>query len=194
MPSTVKKTFEAAQASGNALLAQVKGNQEQLLARLQHLARSQPPRDRNETVVRNQHGRQEHRSVETFDLTGQLDRAWDGLIVQAARVHRLGEAAGHGPLDRTQRDLVLRLPDRAVRRRFRRGGSRALDYREPQPSRPRRESGRGSQPDPCPTGAIQPYVPSFALNILRANGVRNVAQARYATALNPDKLRDFAGS
>jgi hypothetical protein len=35
---------------------------------------------------------------------------------------------------------------------------------------------------------------SFALNIFSANGVRNVAQARYATALNPDKLFDYAGS
>ena len=37
----------------------------------------------------NQHGWQEHRSVETFDITGQLDHVWQGLIVQGARVHRL---------------------------------------------------------------------------------------------------------
>jgi hypothetical protein len=35
---------------------------------------------------------------------------------------------------------------------------------------------------------------SFALNIFRANGIRNVAQARDGTALNPDKLFDYASS
>ena len=89
MHSTAQKSFEAAQASGTAVLAQVKRNQAHLLACLQHLARSQSPRDQNETVVGKQCGCQEHRLVETFDITGQLDRAWDGLIVQAARVRRL---------------------------------------------------------------------------------------------------------
>lgn len=41
------------------------------------------------TVARNHHGRHEHRAVETFDRTGQLDRGWDELIVRAARVPRL---------------------------------------------------------------------------------------------------------
>jgi hypothetical protein len=40
-------------------------------------------------VTRNRRGRQKHRTVETFDVAGQLDLARDGLIVQAARVHRL---------------------------------------------------------------------------------------------------------
>ncbi|MFO1113247.1 MAG: hypothetical protein U1E35_05040 [Rhodospirillales bacterium] len=45
--------------------------------------------DSARTIERNRHGRQEHRLVETFDLTGRLGADWDGLIVAAARVTRL---------------------------------------------------------------------------------------------------------
>ena len=47
------------------------------------------PVDSALTVERNRHGRQEHRLVETFDVTGRLGPDWNGLIVAAARVTRL---------------------------------------------------------------------------------------------------------
>ena len=42
------------------------------------------PADSGETVDSNRHGRQEHRSVETFDVQGRLGAGWDGLITTAA--------------------------------------------------------------------------------------------------------------
>jgi predicted transposase YbfD/YdcC len=45
--------------------------------------------DRFESVARNRHGRQEHRLVETFDVTGKLAAEWDDLIGGAARITRL---------------------------------------------------------------------------------------------------------
>ena len=85
----VKKTFEAARDSGNALLAQVKANQPGLLATLQEIAAEQPPVERFESVDPKSHGRHETREIETFDVQDKLDAEWDGLIVQAARVSRL---------------------------------------------------------------------------------------------------------
>ena len=89
MPCTVKKTFEAARDSGNALLAQVKANQPTLLVTLQTIAAEQPPVECFESIDPKGHGRHETRLVETFDVAGKLDAEWDGLIVQAARVTRL---------------------------------------------------------------------------------------------------------
>jgi hypothetical protein len=89
MPCTVKKTFEAASDTGNALIAQVKANHPVLHDRLNALCATHPAIDKVETVDRNRHGRQEHRLVETFDVSGCLGQDWDGLIVTAARVSRL---------------------------------------------------------------------------------------------------------
>jgi predicted transposase YbfD/YdcC len=89
MPCIVKKTFEAARDSGNALIAQVKANQPTLLVTLQAIAAEQPPVACFESVDPKGHGRHETRLVETFDVVGKLDAEWDGLIVQAARVSRL---------------------------------------------------------------------------------------------------------
>ena len=69
-PCTVKKTFEAAQATGNALLVQVKDNQGRLLARLQQLSRTQPATDVDETVTRNRRGR---RNTERWKPSTSLD-------------------------------------------------------------------------------------------------------------------------
>ncbi len=88
-PCIGKKTFEAAQDSGNALLAQVKANQPTLLSTLQDIAAKQPSIERFASVDPKSHGRHETRRGETFDVQGQLDAEWEGLIVCAARVPRL---------------------------------------------------------------------------------------------------------
>ena len=85
----MRQPATAATDSGNALLAQVKANQPSLLATLQNIAAEQSPADRFESVDPKSHGRHETRLVETFDVQGKLDAEWDGLIVQAARVSRL---------------------------------------------------------------------------------------------------------
>src|SRR5512135_3170900 len=79
MPCTVKKTFEAARDTGNFLIAPVKANQQTLHDTIEAIC----------AVDRNRHGRQEHRLIETFDVTGRLGPDWDGRIIAGARVTRL---------------------------------------------------------------------------------------------------------
>jgi hypothetical protein len=50
-PYIVKKTFEAAGDSGNALLAQVKANQQGLLTTLQGMAPEHPPSSASRALI-----------------------------------------------------------------------------------------------------------------------------------------------
>src|SRR3954462_1711303 len=89
MRYTVKKTFAAAAATGDALLVRVKDNQPRLLENLAGLCAERDPVDRHETADRGRHGRQEHRRVEVFEVDGRLDPDWRPWIACAARVTRL---------------------------------------------------------------------------------------------------------
>jgi len=82
-----KDGFAQAAVTGNALLVRVKDNQPTLHAALAGLTGR--PFDSHETVDRGRHGRQEHRRVEVFDTTGQLDAPWQTLVSCVARVSRL---------------------------------------------------------------------------------------------------------
>src|SRR3954447_20035626 len=84
-----KDGFAQAAATSNALLARIKENQPILHATLAWLCDEQRPFDSYETVDRGRHGPQEHRRVEVFDTTGQLDAPWQTLIACVARVSRL---------------------------------------------------------------------------------------------------------
>src|SRR4249920_4077872 len=72
MPCTVKKTFETARDTGSFLVAQVKANQQTLHDTIEAICAAEKPVNSAATVDRNRHGRQEHRLVETFDVTGRL--------------------------------------------------------------------------------------------------------------------------
>ncbi len=84
-----KKTFEAAADTGNSLIAQIKGNQQALLDAAVEIAASKPAIATEETADKIRHGRQEHRRIEIFDASGHLPKEWDGLITTLARVSRL---------------------------------------------------------------------------------------------------------
>ena len=84
-----KNGFAQAASTGNALLVRVKDNQPTLHATLAGLCATMCPFDSYETVDRGRHGRQEHRRVEVFDPTGQLDAPWQMLVSCVARVSRL---------------------------------------------------------------------------------------------------------
>ena len=84
-----KDGFAQAAATGNALLVRVKDNQPTLHATLAGICAAEHPFDSYETVDRGRHGRQEHRRVEVFDTTGQLDAPWRPLVSCVARVSRL---------------------------------------------------------------------------------------------------------
>ncbi len=195
MPCTAKKTFEAARASGNALLAQVKANQPSLLSTLESMATDQPPVESFETVDRKSHGRQEHRRIETFNLRGQLDTEWDGLIVSAARVTRLTwhkdtkSGLWHSSEDVSfyvcQVSLSAPQFGQAVRNHW------AIENR----SHDVRDVTFGEDRSRTRIKPLQfARLRSFAINILRANGVDNIAHELYVNALNFDNALAYGVS
>ncbi len=181
----VKKTFEAARDSGNALLAQVKANQPGLLATLQDIAAKQPPAEHFESVDPKGHGRHETRLVETFDVQGRLDAEWDGLILQAARISRLTwhkdtrsglwRATEEVSFYACQVALSATAFGRAVRNHWsienRSHYVRDVTFGE--------DSSR-TRIKPVHFARFR----SFAINVLRANGVENIARELYVNALN----------
>ena len=189
MPCTAKKTFAAAAATGNALLVRVKDNQPRLLESLAGLCAVQPPTDYLATVDRHAHGREEHRRVEVFAATGRLDPDWRPFIASIVRVTRrtlcrdtrtglwrprreVAYYACQIPLDAHAWAAAVRghwdIENRNHHVRDRTLGEDA--------SRIRRKPG------------VFARLRSFALNVLRANGVTNVSEAVYVNALSLDRL------
>lgn len=152
---------------------------------MEAIADTSQPTDRSETIDRKRHGRQEHRLVETFDVAGRLDAEWDGLIVCAARITRLTwhKDTKSGLVHPTEEvsfyasQIVLSAADfgAAVRGHWgienRNHYVRDVTMAEDN-SRIRTKPGRFAR------------LRSFALNILRANGVTNVNNELYVNALN----------
>jgi predicted transposase YbfD/YdcC len=186
---------EAARDSGNALLAQVKANQPGLLATLEDVAATQPPADRCESVDAKGHGRHETRTVETYDVQGRLDAEWGGLIVTGARVTRLTwhkdtksgfwHATEEVSFYACQVALGAEAFGAAVRSHWgienRSHYVRDVTFGEDK-SRTRIKPAHFAR------------FRSFALNILRANGVQNVAQELYINALNFDNALTYRAS
>jgi predicted transposase YbfD/YdcC len=185
----VKKTFEVARDTGNALLAQVKANQPTLLATLEVLAATQAPTDNFRSVDPKGHGRHETRAVDTFDVRGKLDAEWDGLIVCAARVTRLTwhkdtksglwHATEEVSFYACQVTLGAKAFGQAVRGHWsienRNHYVRDVTFGE--------DSSR-TRIKPTHFARLR----SFAINILRANGVKNMARELYINALNFDNV------
>ena len=180
----VKKTFEAVRDSGNA---QVKANPPTLLTTLQALATSQSRLDSFTRVDPRGYGRHETRAVDTFNVQGWLDAEWDGLIAIAARVTRLtwhkDTTSGfwHATEDVSfyacQIALSAKALGEAVRSHWgienRSHYVRDVTFGEDR-----------SRTRITPTHFAR--FRSFAINILRANGVKNVAQELYKNTLNFD--------
>lgn len=192
MPCTVKKTFETARDTGNYLIAQVKANQQILHQTLQAICNADPPTDSAETVGRIRHGRQEHRLVETFDVAGRLGSDWDGLIASAARVTRLtwhkNTTTGlwHPTSETSFYACQIPLPATAAGAAIRQHWGienrdhyvRDVSFSE-DISRIRTKPGHFAR------------FRSFALNLLRANGITNVKRELYINALSPDNALSY---
>src|SRR4051812_47088959 len=186
MRYTVKKTFAA--AAGNALLVRVKDNQPRLLESLAGLCAVQPPTDHLDTIDHHAHGREEHRRVEVF-AAERLDPGWRPFIAGIVRVTRRTWCRDtRTGLWRQRREVAyyacqIPLGARACAAAIR--GHWGIENRDPHvrdcslgedASRIRRKPGAFAR------------LRSFALNILRANGVGNVSEALYTNALSLDRL------
>ena len=167
----------------------VKDNQPRLRDALVALCAERDPVDRLETVDRGRHGRQEHRRVEVFEVDGRLDPDWRPWIARAARVSRLSWCKDtRAGLWRPRREVAyyvsqLRLDaedfGRAVRAHW---GIENRDHHVR--DRIPREDGSRIRRKPGVFARLR----SFALNILRADGVTNVSEAIYTNALSFDCL------
>ncbi len=146
------------------------------------------PVDSAKTVDRNRHGRQEHRRVETFEVTGRLGPDWDDLITTAVRVTRLTwhkdtrtglwrETCEAARLYASQIRLSAAAIGDAIRQHWgienRSHYVRDVTFGEDQ-SRIRTKPAHFAR------------LRSFALNILRANGTTIVSRELYLNALNPN--------
>ena len=153
------------------------------------LCAEREPLDRHETADRGRHGRQERRRVEVFDVEGRLPPGWRRTIARAARVSRSCWCKDtRTGLWRPRREVAyhvsqLRLDaggfGRAVRAHW---GVENRDHHvrdrvlREDDSRIRRKPG------------VLARLRSFALNVLRANGVTDVSEAVYVNALSLDRL------
>jgi predicted transposase YbfD/YdcC len=167
----------------------VKDNQPRLRDALAASCEVQPALDHLDTVDRHAHGREEHRRVEVFTVDDHLDPDWRPFIAGIVRVTRrtLCRDTRTG-LWRPRREVAyyacqIPLEARACAAAIR--GHWGIENRNhhvrdrtlgEDASRIRRKPG------------VFARLRSFALNILRANGVGNVSEALYTNALSLDRL------
>jgi hypothetical protein len=153
------------------------------------LCAERDPVDRHETVDRGRHGRQEHRRIEVFEpAADRLPPGWRETIACAARVSRPSWCKDtRTGLWRPRREVAYHVSQvrldaegfgRAVRAHW---GIENRDHHlrdrvlREDDSRIRRKPG------------VFARLRSFALNVLRANGVTNVSEAVYVNALSLDR-------
>jgi predicted transposase YbfD/YdcC len=185
-PCTVKKTFRAAHKAKSHLLVQVKENQPRLLRKIEAVADTDPPLARHETIDRGKRMRAETRIVEIFDAAAALKQTgWNRLITHIIRMTRVTflQRAKDGMWDRREETCFyvcsasLSANKAAVAIRSHWGIENRNHYVRDvsmleDASRIRANPG------------IFARARSFALNILRANGEQNIADALWRNALD----------
>ena len=167
----------------------VKDNQPRLHDALVASGEARPAIDHLDTVDRHAHGREEHRRVEVFAVDDRLGPDWRPFIAGVARITRRSWCRDtRASLWRPRREVAhyacqIPLDARACATAIR--GHRGIENRNhhvrdrtlgEDASRIRRRPG------------VFARLRSFALNILRANGVTSVSEAIYTNALSLDRL------
>ncbi len=194
MPCTAKKTFEIARKTGNELIVQVKNNQPGLLQRFECIAAASVPIavDDSRNLARN---RQEDRRVEVYAPGVALDDGeWGPLIAAVVRVTRQTSirSAATGLWTRRQETAFyassIMLPAEIFANAIR--GHWAVENENhwvrdvtlaEDASRIRVNPG------------VMARLRSHALNIARANGVTNIAQAFWSAAIDPVVSLSYRG-
>ena len=185
-PCTVKKTFHAARKAKGHLLVQVKENQPGLLRKIADAAGAEIPLTHHETIDTNKRMRAETRIVEVFDAAPVLENTlWNGLITRIIRVTRstLIRRAKDGLWDRREETsfyvcsapIGAKKAAEAIRSHW---GVENRNHYVRDVSMLEDASRIRSNP------GIFARARSFALNILRANSEKNIADALWRNALD----------
>ena len=184
-----KDGFVQAAATGNALLVRVKDNQPTLHAALAGLCATGCPFDSYETLDRGRHGRQEHRRVEVFNTTGQLDAPWETLISCVARVSRLTYIKNTRTGLWATREEVGFYPCQARHGAKILGGAIRAHWGIENRAHYVRDVTLGEDASRIRTRpGMMARIRSAALNVLRSNSVQNISLALYANAVSFDQL------
>lgn len=192
MRSTVKKTFEAAAASGNDLLVQVKDNQPGLRQAVIALTQSAKPLECTTTVDLDRR-RHTQRTVRVFAAAG-LPTPWAEHIKAVIEVQRLTDTfstkTGHWKPSRERRYyLCSRLASAKVLAQAIRGHWGIENQVHYVKDVTLREDASRIRQSP----GIFARLRSFALNLLRANGETNISLAIYDNALHLDRVLQYTG-
>ena len=195
MPCIAKKTFEIAAATGNHLLVQVKNNQAWLLDRVQRLTKTATRAGRHDSRDYGR-SRQDERTVETFALGEALaGSGWHPFLRTAIRVtrRRLKRNPKSGLWHSSEevayyvssaKGLSAERCGVAIRHHW---GIENRDHYVRDVSLAEDASRIRTNP------GIMARTRSMALNLLRANGVQNVALALWENALRLDRVLRYRG-
>ena len=191
------KTIEAVKASGGEALLQVKGNQPSLEAAFEALPAGNEPEDCHVETGKIRRNRREKRVIEVFKAGSLLDLPeWQTHAVEAVRVTRtvLHRDVATGWKWRPTREVAWYVSTGegysaahyAAATRGHWGVENRVNYildvsMHEDASRVRKS----------PT--ILSIMRSFALNILRFNGVKNVADALWRNAMNFNRALAYGG-
>lgn len=189
MPCIVKKTFQAALEAKGHLLVQVKENQPGLLRKIKKATNMDAPLDGCETKDRGKRMRHETRIVEVFEADPAVKKTkWNGLIERIIKVTRttLIRRAKDGIWERREEIsfYACTAPVSAQKAAAAIRGHWGVENKNhyvrdvtmlEDASRIRTNPG------------IFARARSFALNILRANGENNIADALWRNALNLER-------
>jgi predicted transposase YbfD/YdcC len=183
----VKKTFRTARKAKCHLLVQVKENQLGPVRKSKQATVANAPPARHETIAANKRARHETRTVEVFDAAPLVQKTnWNGLIARLIRVHRstLMRRAKDGMWERRE-DISFYVRSAPVRARKAAEAIRGHWGVENKNHHVRDVAMREDASRIRTNPGIFATARSFALNILRANGEKNIATARsFALNLN----------
>jgi len=182
-----QKNFLAARELNSHLLVQLKGNQAGLLAKAKTIAAHAAPLELHESIDGNRRKRHERRRIEVFDAVPELGKSqWHGLIARLIRVTRttLSRRAKDGMWQRREEipfylcsaEISAKKAAKAIRSHWsvenRNHYIRDVDMQE--------DASRIW---------VNPAI--FALNILRANGENNIADALWCNALDIERVLKY---
>lgn len=191
-----KRRFEAIQACGSQLLVQVKDNQPSLADALAALPAAAAPIDVHETHDAIAHGRQENRRVEVYLAGTALGLPeWERYALVGLRVtrvtHRKIAATG---LWETSKTMSWYVTDRTGEPAVYYGAAIRGHWEVENPNHHVRDGALQEDASRIRKNpGIMARLRSFGLNILRLNGIKNVAAALFENALDPLRIISYAG-